>query len=580
MKLLKDISIGILIGALLTGGLVAWREYTEHSNGQAKAYTMTTTGIFTELLADMGVARLDYDDVMASATFKNLYAMLFFTVFDEPEDEALESLAQKYGMSTQDASALRSGAISPILDNPRYNISEMTHGEISAIAEQAQQDFQEEYELLSLKRELAISSSMSEIFSNGDVTDSGFDLVHDLDVIEDILFNTKSPTTLGGPIDWGNDSKPKEGDNPYPSNVEKQTPDYSEAYEYVVLAVTEDDEGGEGGDGTSDGEEVSLNESNPPEILEEDICPTEESELDKALDELDEEIEEYYESLPEEEDVEDPGTSGNSAGGEDADNSGTTDPLTPAKPGDWGEDIECNGLLFEGEAGGSEEGGEGYSARAMYYMCLESKTIWETYSAFVPVEDCIYCELIKMNAYLQETLSHSLLPGKVAGNFGETSKCKDSFQMPLVDINFIVSWAPAQTPTNDDAIWGKSIIQEFNKFLVRNHPYGIPGYPASFMPQYGLDLASELVYNRVTEDTTFDDIAYEIEELQDEIMREQISNEEQFEIASKGEDFVVYSQDIMTEVKQMTMYFSSMNKMFKHISEVTCPNLVGKDYLD
>jgi len=235
------------------------------------------------------------------------------------------------------------------------------------------------------------------------------------------------------------------------------------------------------------------------------------------------------------------------------------------------------------------EDGEGeYTSKATYYICLETKTKWETYSAIVPVDDCIMCELEKVKHYMDKTLSHSLVPNKVTGSYLETAKCKDSFAIPFVDMQFNLIWSPAQTPPNDTAIYGKDIVRQFDKFLKKANPWGIPQLNLTFTPGYVRDTSTKFAYqnagwNYETADggtLTLSEMMANIEEIESTVSKERTSNLEVESVKSQGEDFIIYAQSIMAEINTMNMYFENYKELFKEIGDDICPAIFGKDYLD
>ncbi|MBT4055962.1 hypothetical protein HOE67_02520 [Candidatus Peregrinibacteria bacterium] len=152
--------------------------------------------------------------------------------------------------------------------------------------------------------------------------------------------------------------------------------------------------------------------------------------------------------------------------------------------------------------------------------------------------------------------------------------------MPLIDIQFIQLWAPAITPPNDDAIYGKNLLKEWDKFIKRGHPYGISNSGVTQLLEYSTELAADIAYSKVTPDSDFTSLLQDINEIQSFVTKDQVDNIEQFEIISKGEDFIVYSQSVMAEIKTMTMYFKNFMNMFKEIGEEICPSIAEKPYKD
>lgn len=457
------------------------------------------------------------------------------------------------------------------------------------MAEKLQKDFTETYELFSLEQEMALSSGSSEVFANGDVLDSGFDLVNDLTVIENLLFAETTAPTVGGPLnmDFGQ-KKESEDTVPYYLEEEESYPAMTEAYyalETVPAAVTEGTSEEEVAEEEESPEQIKFDPKSLVEISEEDVCPKEETPLDVALSDYKEKVEEYVaqEEIKKEEakktgeigEEEEPKSEVEKAAEEAK--KPLAEKLKIEEPEPWYKKLNCDGKLWSalyGSAEATDEEGKNVSS-VQWYICLENKIKWETYSSYVPVDNCINCELEKILAAMQKTLSHSLTPNKVTGNYMESSKCKQSMgEFSPLDIHLFLIWAPLQTPPQDDAIYGKSIIKEWNKFVQRTNP--VATGDALKLPESLAKVAIEQASENAPADQTMDQLIKEIESIEETMARQQANSVTQYEVGSAGEDTVAYSQAIMLEVGQMTNYFKNFTDMFKKISTETCPVILNK----
>jgi len=254
MKIFRDVILGIVIGTVLFGGVLLYGRMQAVAVDPVES-PITSTGVFNDMLTSMGVVRLDFDDIFDSAVYENLYLMMYGTVLAEPEEDALRAIAMQYGLTLQEAAAVQGGSMAPIINAQSNYGSDLSQQDIANIVYQFRRDFDEAYELYSLQNELLAASSSVEIFANGSVTDSGFDLVYDLTVIEELLFEEKTETTLGGPVDWGDSSDPEDA-TPYPPYDEDTGPGGSDAYEQLYMGLSGD-----------------LGAFNPPVVLDDDVCP-------------------------------------------------------------------------------------------------------------------------------------------------------------------------------------------------------------------------------------------------------------------------------------------------------------------
>ena len=208
MKKISDIKIGILIGLVLSSGILLINNINTHfaiAGVTDKVHNATTTATdwVSSGLGWVGGKnkRITFSDVFGKSFAKNIYALVYSKALVEPEMEALKTLATSYGFTIEEAKSVYEGSIEPIVR--KYGDSLKTHQDVFNMASNFRETFVELYEMLQLEQELTLGAVASEIFSNGDVIDSGFDLVKDLDIIEEIIFGTTTKGTLGGPIDFG-----------------------------------------------------------------------------------------------------------------------------------------------------------------------------------------------------------------------------------------------------------------------------------------------------------------------------------------------------------------------------------------
>jgi hypothetical protein len=583
MKHKKDTIFGILIGIILfvtmTFVLPMYETYQLRAEAETVDNPFTAANSFSWLTSktfgtDNPHYRMDYDDVFGSIHYENLYLFVFQKTLVEPDDEALRGVALQYGLTLSEADAVRQGAMSPIIDHYKGINPNMTQQEVINIANQLRKDFNDAYELYSLQQELMVASTSSEIFSNGELLDSGFDLIHDLTVMEELLFNDISYSSIGSTL---GDDKEYVEDEFTPYEQEEIPADAPDIYDVLAPVDTEDETEVE----VATEEEFDATEL--VEVLEEDVCPPDEEEsVVEAV--------EQYEDVYAEQIATEPGEEIESeVAVEDVpeEEKSFADKLNPEEPDDWELKVYCDGPLFAwmyGDASsdsGLENNGQVPLSKAQFYMCFETSSKWETYSSYVPNKDkCVQCELDKILGFMNKTLSHSLAPNKVTGNYLESSKCKDSLSTPGIDMQFFVIWEPVQTPPQNDAIFGKSIVDEWNKFIKRNDPLalrsgnGIIG--ASLLIESQKQQATDWAYNNMDTNADVADVLAEINRIDQQFSRQQAEGVEQYEIKSKGEDFVVYAQTVIREIGQMSQYFKNYMEMFKKLDKETCKALLNK----
>jgi hypothetical protein len=461
------------------------------------------------------------------------------------------------------------------------------------MANKLRADFNDMYDLYSLQQDLTFASAGSELFSNGDVSDSGFDLVYDLDLMEEILFNESTPPSVGGPLDLGKlfkkgeveEAKPKSPsiDPSIPPVYNTLTPvDKEEVTTSTGEKIIDEKPA------TATGEKEKLDPTKLVEVTKEDVCPKAESPLEKAMAAYEEQAKKDAEAKAGnnttgsegegtgEEPKEKP-TPGVLAPGDSPDSLSTK--VLPEPPDDWYRKLNCGGELFLSGSGSASKNGISLGA-ADYYICLEFKTIWETYSSYVPKTPCIKCELDKILNYMQKTLSNSMTPNKVTGGYMESSKCSKSMTSIPLNLQIQIIWAPALTPPNDDAIYGKNVISEWNKFVSRQNPFALKDIGVSLLVENQAKTATDSASQNAGPNSTLFDLVNETSQIQESLAKQQADAVEQYEISTQGENFVIYAQSVMEEIGQMQKFFENYTEMFKTILTKSCPSLIGKPYAD
>jgi len=595
MKKNKDILVGIMVGVLAFVSLLVLRPLVYQYQYRAIAESIEddpflNSAMYNEInggVSSFSPYSFDIADNLESiggniktmlvggnpseATYKNMYGMMFLVGVKDPEETAIVDIASSYNITPLEAADIMNGALGPVKRLLPGLGNNMTQSEIFFAAAEFRREFNDLYEIYQLKQELMTSSQLSELFSNGDLSDSGFDLVEDLSKIEKVLFDVSTPIES---VDLGNDGDPSADDIKVAySGYHEEEPLVPEiSYAYYALDLNE-----EGGDGDV-AEDVVLEEFDAEDLveyIEEDVCPPEEEDpLTDALDEYDDEIEEYFEEnepdpeeeAEEEEKVVDPA------------DIPLEEELIPEEASDWKRKEECNGMMFMPFGDGSTETSEGTEggvpiADVEFYICMEYSEKWEVYKSFVPAEPCFACEFEKILAYMNKTISASLLPNKVTGNLFESALCKKGLidALSSININFQTVFAPVETPPDNDAIFGKSIFEEWGKFIEKNNPLGLQnkeGQPLghSLIDEYENSRATQWVEQNIDSDEISDYIN-QIAIMQQQMTRDAADEVALYSIETIAQDYAAYSESILQEVGQMTEYFKAFAAHFEKIAQ-------------
>lgn len=579
------IIIGLVIGTAATVGVLKYNE-------NQVAYGAINW--WDDIVANS--ESFQWKDVFSPAEKgQNLYTLVYKKQLVDAEEDALGDVAQKYGLTKEEAKSVAAGSLTPLLNNPLKRSAQLTQEDAYVLLTNLQDDLAFLKEVYEMQKELELEIAPSEIFANNELGDSGFDLVHDLKVIEEILFVDVIPNTVGKP--FGNQLKKPYLPTDPDAAVEGSYVPNEGASAVLDLTFKSKQEGAgvkkgaiESGDNSfMIGEkEVAL------EVLEADVCK-DESLLGNALEDFNE------------------ANSDNSGGGgggpnggggsgkkndgeaaagsddfkdDNADNVDEDGKINPAPADKWlkewcpgigapsaANDFGKTGFSSLGDSLSSAvDGGVGTgintdSLKAQLSICLSTKFVMKTVSSYYPGKGCVLCEVEEINDQMDKTLSHSLVPNKVAGNFLESAKCKDAYGT-FLDMKFITIAAPIPTPSNDDIIYGKNIFEEWKKFADRYQPLLFPKIDSVTKFQLAQD-----------EPATQESIVSEVNKniLKGEAEALQII--EGTKAAENANNMALYGNAVLGEMKLMTEFFRNYMTVYETIYK-TCQDIKKKPTFD
>lgn len=576
MKKFLPIIIGVLVGIAASGAMISHVE-NRVAHGGVDCFEGAD-----ECFAELGT--LNWSDVFSDTLGEpgsGLYMLVFGRLNYVAEDKALEEIGRSYGMTSKEAQEVVGGSIRPIFNNPDRGSALLNQEDAYAVMESMQEEYALLYEMLQIEQELNVAVSPSEIFSNGDLSDSGFDLVHDLSVIEEILFLDVTPSSVGAPFEDAPATPygPVVRGDVFSGYVTSSAPVAT-----LPLEVSEDGESGIVNIGDS---EVAV------EILGEDVCPVD-SPLADALDD-------FAAAAPDAGDDADdtPGaaTGDDATDDEEADSpapSGGDEPIAAPK-GQWGsvwcpgspnaippDDGNFNlsqleslggvpGPFALGAADGSDET-LGFSADVG--LCFDIQLIKESLSSYQPGSSCIDCEIELIIKHLEDMLRHSLVPNKATGNLMESAKCKQAVSDPLIGIEFITIWNPIPTPANEDLVLTKNIFQEWNTFVENFQPIvpftniTYPQYDSSFQVQYQQKISPA----GTAQSEVFSSLNQLRATYQSDALLDLETKDESNDVTNIG----LYSKNVLEEMRQMNSFFKAYIEKYKEIEEKAMQELIKK----
>ncbi len=512
---------------------------------------------------------------------KDIYLAIGNKLFVTPEKEALTAITQKYGLTTDEAELIVGGSAIPLLNKNVDSPNRINQDKAIEAVKKMQDDFADFKEVYDMQQKIDIEVSPSELFSNGDLADSGFDLLYDLELIEKILFQETSDVTMGG-------SFPGAMDSPFP-DAKIRTADLPEGF------------GGGGQDKntflrtdkrTAKAKMNIGDETIEGDILEDDICPSE--------DDLSAANENYDQEHPQEDEVpEKPAEEAEEAQDQiegvnapDEDGIVTAQPIIPdntfcpalnSNAGEVGASATAmaslsDGLPSTGAAASASFGG----IRADVGICIDVEMVWKKLTSYTPGDSCIQCEVELIEDEMNKTLSHSFMPNKTTGNIFESAKCSKSLNLSkLIDMQVILMGSPVPSPPHDEILFGDSAVEEWNKFVNRlgwdEETEDGESSPAS---KIGSDPAEEFILSVVLPDTTQSQIVAAINQTKTKNLAEAQANVAAYETEVVGEGLSEHQKIIIEQLKEMTASFKTFDQKWKTIATKICPKILSKSSPD
>jgi len=400
---------------------------------------------------------------------QNLYAIIYKKTVIQPRRDAINATAKAYGVQPERMALMLNGNIVPVIEEKPG----LTQEQAQVIVAEMQENFQARLDTTSLAADVRAQVEPNEMFANGDVSDSGFDLIHDLNLIDKILFEkiqlidvggayvANSPSQSGAGVDKGQNAGSGEGvgGNTGSGNAGEPIGDSQNPKN----GTTNEPESGNAVSGTGNsivpGSSVNPQFCATPNGLASAIqgfqkengnLPSSDAKVDNNgtgddLSNLDVGTSKNTSS----------GTFGSGATGDKSNVPSIDNPvfppipqLTPAKADNWKKDPLCNDLL-----------------------CLSVDFVKKPVQAtYTETDNCIACHVEYINRQLQKTVAYSLIPNKATGNFGELAKCKNAVAaaIGIIGLNISVSTFPVVTPAKDDLVNVANIADQWDAFSQVN----------------------------------------------------------------------------------------------------------------
>ena len=541
---------------------------------------------------------------------QDLYMLIYKKTQDEPEKKAFKNTAGKYGMSEADLVLVLNGNYTNLLKKKPG----MRQEELIAKISEIQQIAKEEKELQSLQADIKASVEPNEIFANGDLTDSGFDLINDLQIIENLLFLKSDPIDVGKDYvasESGAEPTPPETPAPpagtppggttpgghtpaspsvTPAGTQEENPAGTQESGAVVPGQPPAGGGGATG-GAPAGEGAAAGATTAEGKLNPNSCFAGTS-VDAALKDFDEKkkTDTNYKdnsanqpASPKSSTTGGSGTGGaggsGSPGGSDAGSGGsggaaggegptgtasaflaikpeTTPPVQPAPAATWTKPKECTDVF------------------CMYVNFISAPMT----TKYKTSDNCIACHAEKINDILKKVINTTLIPSKAPGNLGESAKCKKAMSIGFGSISMFMYATPMPilTPPNDDLVFGTNIEDDwYNYCNTVAFPFSCrkQAPPASLneskyeIPPSVVDMVSKDATLNASGSTTFAVLAKKIDAATTGFEQAKNVGMQQYSVAQGADKAIGFYNPLKSELEQMNYYFANIRDILHSLHE-------------
>jgi hypothetical protein len=472
----------------------------------AYAETNSNPANIEELIAQAKKAKKE-------AVAQDLYLDIYQKVGVEPAEKAAKEAGKTLKLSGDDVNKVISeGDLAPILSKNKDE-------EIQNLTTKYQVMYQEYYSKLdteNLRSDLVNKVTPTEIFKDGDTSNSDFDILYDLTVIEVILFNEGSISSFGGKF---------------------QTPDFdfTDPEETALL------------DELFERDQTTTSSSTTPTTQTTEIqdefsalsCLADENNLENALNAFEENQQNTAGSGPDnqlDEDV-------------ILDDSGF--PL--AEPDDWPAKYLCpDGAFF----------------------CIEVKFDFGASKVYSKTDNCVFCHIQNINKELDKMLGKPLTANKVSGNLFEMPKCKSSFTNIGVNMNVITMAVPPPKQANTDMYVKLNIEKQWQTLLEKYNPFYFNTGTNAGLEQNVEDRATNKAISNASPDGSLQEVVNKATQIIQgktaESVQSQLTGTKTLQTELQNKQY----QTLIEELDAWKIYFKSIKELMDKMVEA-CNNFAN-----
>jgi len=485
-------------------------------NTAAAAANITTyTNAVDELLAGVKGKKKSFIG-------ENLYLEVYKSSTGKAAENTIKNVADKYSISKENIEKIiKKGDLSALVESDKNATIDQLQMKYMKMAN----DYKATMETENMRNTLESKVTPSEIYADGNTSNSDFDLLYDLNVVEAILFNKSTPSSYTNQfqtpiIKIVTDEDLKALRDLFKDQDQREAEQAREALLQVegqtAAPVAAETKG-----------------TNPLSCLQEDDT------LTNALSDFQDQKESKEAAAVE--DGQETKTEGEIIVPEGPI---TSENLPKAPSDDWKSTTLCD----EGK---------------IFCISIDFEMRLAELGNYPKEANCIACHIQKINEELDKIIKKPTSPNKVTGNFMEMPKCKTSFTNIASSMNIITKAVPPPLQKKTDAFHTVNIETEWKKV---NDTYKTP--------QTG-GTATRKALMDAPPDATLEDVQKRSTQISSSIQQQQQQTVQTTQKENTTETQNTKFQLLINEINKMNGYFKSIKDTFEKLKK-PCEELANK----